>query len=131
DLLFRKALLHVRLLRKRTLLGSGWPCLLGAGHCTTAPVVTSNVVTPPPVSIPVIAPTNLQNVKFDLVTSSSLATFEQQFKTDPNAQFYVLDRSNMQAMISNIQEMRRYILSQQASITYLGNALTLYTTKAK
>ncbi|WP_146125275.1 hypothetical protein [Burkholderia multivorans] len=99
--------------------------------CTTAPVVTSNVVTPPPVSIPVIAPTNLQNVKFDLVTSSSLAAFEQQFKTDPNAQFYVLDRSNMQTMISNIQEMRRYILSQQASITYLGNALSLYTTKAK
>ncbi|KOT20483.1 hypothetical protein DM52_1567 [Burkholderia mallei] len=28
DLLFRKALLHVRLLlRKRTLLDSGWPCL--------------------------------------------------------------------------------------------------------
>ncbi|MBU9652880.1 hypothetical protein KTF21_29915, partial [Burkholderia multivorans] len=33
DLLFRKALLHVRLLlRKRTLLDSGWPCLQGAGH---------------------------------------------------------------------------------------------------
>ncbi|MDN7598013.1 hypothetical protein QZM01_28615, partial [Burkholderia multivorans] len=33
DLLFRKALLHVRLLlRKRTLLDSGWPCLQGAGQ---------------------------------------------------------------------------------------------------
>ncbi|WP_208450889.1 hypothetical protein, partial [Burkholderia anthina] len=33
DLLFRKALLHVRLLlRKRTLLDSGWPGLQGAGH---------------------------------------------------------------------------------------------------
>ncbi|MCA7919043.1 hypothetical protein, partial [Burkholderia contaminans] len=33
DLLFRKALLHVRLLlRERTLLDSGWPCLQGAGH---------------------------------------------------------------------------------------------------
>ncbi|WP_217283479.1 hypothetical protein, partial [Paraburkholderia sp. NMBU_R16] len=33
DLLFRKTLLHVRLLlRKRTLLGSDWPGLLGAGH---------------------------------------------------------------------------------------------------
>ncbi|CAG9219115.1 hypothetical protein BVI1335_320138 [Burkholderia vietnamiensis] len=32
-MLFRKALLHVRLLlRKRTLLDSGWPCLQGAGH---------------------------------------------------------------------------------------------------
>ncbi|MBR7914170.1 hypothetical protein, partial [Burkholderia vietnamiensis] len=37
DLLFRKALLHVRLLlRKRTLLDSGWPCLQGAGHQRTA-----------------------------------------------------------------------------------------------
>ncbi|MCA8251597.1 hypothetical protein LGN12_31130, partial [Burkholderia multivorans] len=37
DLLFRKALLHVRLLlRKRTLLDSGWPCLQGAGHACTA-----------------------------------------------------------------------------------------------
>ncbi|WP_425125954.1 DUF6988 family protein [Burkholderia anthina] len=33
DLLFRKALLHVRLLlRKRTLLDSGWPGLQGAGQ---------------------------------------------------------------------------------------------------
>ncbi|WP_230878085.1 hypothetical protein, partial [Burkholderia sp. 9777_1386] len=33
DLLFRKALLHVRLLlRKRTLLDSSWPCLQGAGQ---------------------------------------------------------------------------------------------------
>ncbi|WP_243860311.1 MULTISPECIES: helix-turn-helix domain-containing protein, partial [Burkholderia] len=32
-MLFRKALLHVRLLlRKRTLLDSGWPCLQGAGQ---------------------------------------------------------------------------------------------------
>ncbi|WP_208456636.1 hypothetical protein, partial [Burkholderia sp. BCC1638] len=37
DLLFRKALLHVRLLlRKRTLLDSGWPCLQGAGQTTDA-----------------------------------------------------------------------------------------------
>ncbi|BET11272.1 hypothetical protein THI4931_23140 [Pandoraea sputorum] len=33
DLLFRKSLLHVRLLlRKRTLLDFGWPCLQGACH---------------------------------------------------------------------------------------------------
>ncbi|WP_230205500.1 hypothetical protein, partial [Burkholderia cenocepacia] len=33
DLLFRKALLHVRLLlRKRTLLDSGWLCLQGTGQ---------------------------------------------------------------------------------------------------
>ncbi|WP_173262976.1 ParB N-terminal domain-containing protein, partial [Paraburkholderia sp. NMBU_R16] len=40
DLLFRKTLLHVRLLlRKRTLLGSDWPGLLGAGHadCVSNP----------------------------------------------------------------------------------------------
>ncbi|MBR8206860.1 hypothetical protein, partial [Burkholderia vietnamiensis] len=40
DLLFRKALLHVRLLlRKRTLLDSGWPCLQGAGHRLAAPEI--------------------------------------------------------------------------------------------
>ncbi|WP_208450957.1 hypothetical protein, partial [Burkholderia cenocepacia] len=38
DLLFRKALLHVRLLlRKRTLLDSGWPCLQGAGQSGDGP----------------------------------------------------------------------------------------------
>ncbi|MBU9595838.1 hypothetical protein, partial [Burkholderia multivorans] len=49
DLLFRKALLHVRLLlRKRTLLDSGWPCLQGAGQPTpptfdrTPPLSMSN-----------------------------------------------------------------------------------------
>ncbi|MCA8098800.1 hypothetical protein, partial [Burkholderia contaminans] len=42
DLLFRKALLHVRLLlRKRTLLDSGWPCLQGAGHHYIVPQIHS------------------------------------------------------------------------------------------
>lgn len=38
DLVFRKALFHARLLlRKRTLLGSDWLGLLGAGHTLRAP----------------------------------------------------------------------------------------------
>ncbi|MCA8458022.1 hypothetical protein LGN04_29415, partial [Burkholderia multivorans] len=46
DLLFRKALLHVRLLlRKRTLLDSGWPCLQGAGQ-EWPKVVISNLQIP-------------------------------------------------------------------------------------
>jgi hypothetical protein len=97
---------------------------------TTPPIVVSNAVTPPPVAIPVITPTNLQNVKYDIVTQSSLSDFEANFKTNPNEQFYVLDRTNMEIMISNIQEMRRYILSQTASINYLGNALQLYSKNA-
>lgn len=97
---------------------------------TTQPVVVSNPVAPPPVSIPVITPTNLQNVKYDIVTQSTLGQFEANFKSNPNAQFYVLDRTNMEIMISNIQEMRRYILSQTASINYLGNALQLYSKNA-
>lgn len=99
--------------------------------CAVAPpVVTSNVVAPPPVSIPVITPTNLQNVKYTIVTQSSLAAFEQQFKANPNEQFYVLDRTNMEVMISNLQQMHTYILSQAASINYLGSALKLYSTNA-
>ncbi|ONO00657.1 hypothetical protein A8E47_38700 [Burkholderia cenocepacia] len=43
-MLFRKALLHVRLLRKRTLLGSGWPCLLGAGHFSNSSKHVSNYI---------------------------------------------------------------------------------------
>jgi hypothetical protein len=101
-----------------------------AGCATQPPVVTSNLYTPPPVSIPVITPTNLQNMKYTLVTSQTIATFDAELKANPNAQYYVLDRTNMEIMISNTQEMRRYILSQQASINYLAGALNLETSKS-
>ena len=95
--------------------------------CAAAPVVTSNLVTPPVVSVPVIAPTNLQPVSFQLATASTYAAFSDCFKADPNAHFYILSQADMNNLVGNIQEMRRYILSQQASITYLSGVLDLYT----
>jgi hypothetical protein len=94
-----------------------------AGCATQPPIVTSNIVKPPPVSIPVPTPTNLQNMKYQLLTGQTLPTFQAAIATNPAAQFYVLDRTNMEIMISNVQELRRYILEQQATITYLGNVL--------
>lgn len=95
--------------------------------CTAAPVVTSNLVTPPVVSVPVIAPTSLQPVSFQLATASTYAAFADCFKPDSNAHLYVLGQTDMTNLVGNIQEMRRYILSQQASITYLSGVLDLYT----
>lgn len=95
--------------------------------CTAAPVVTSNVVTPPAVSVPVIAPTNLQSVSFQLATASTYQAFADCLKADPSAHFYILGQTDMNNLVGNIQEMRRYILSQQASISYLSGVLELYT----
>lgn len=104
--------------------------VLAAG-CATAPttVVSSHAVTPPPVSIPVITPTNLQNMKYTLVTQATVAVFDAELKANPTAQYYVLDRTNMEIMISNVQELRRYILEQQQTINYLAGVLKLETTK--
>jgi hypothetical protein len=99
-----------------------------AGCATQPPIVTSQVVAPPPVSIPVITPTNLQNMSYTLVAQQTLATFEEAFKTNANSQFYVLDRTNMEIMISNVQELRRYILEQQTTINYLAGVLKLQQT---
>jgi hypothetical protein len=96
--------------------------------CATTPVPVPTIVTPPPVSVPVPTPTNLQNMKYQLVTAATLPTFEATFQANPNAQFYVLDRPNMEIMISNVQELRRYILEQQTTINYLAGVLKLQTT---
>lgn len=111
---------HVSLLSKILVAGA---FVALAGCATTPPIVTSQVVAPPPVSVPVPTPTNLQNMKYQLVTSQTLPTFTAAIQANPNAQYYVLDRTNMEIMISNVQELRRYILEQQATINYLGNVL--------
>jgi hypothetical protein len=96
-----------------------------AGCATAPPIVTSNVVTPPPVSIPVLPPTNLQNMNYQLVTAQTLPTFTAAIKANPTGEYFVLDRTNMEIMISNVQEMRSYILQEQTTINYLAGVLKL------
>jgi uncharacterized lipoprotein YajG len=96
-----------------------------AGCATAPPIVTSNIVTPPPVSIPVLAPTNLQNMQYQLVTAATLPTFTAAVTANPTGEYFVLDRTNMEIMISNVQEMRSYILQEQATINYLAGVLKL------
>lgn len=110
---------HVNLLSKLFMIGM---VAIVAG-CAAQPIVTSQVAAPPPVSIPVPTPTNLQNMKYQLVTAQTLPTFQAAFAANTNAQFYVLDRTNMEIMISNVQELRRYILEQQTTINYLAGVL--------
>lgn len=118
---------HVNKFLSKVLLVLG--IALIAGCATQPPIVTNHAVTPPPVSIPTIAPTNLQNMKYMLVTKDTLSVFTAELNANPANQFYVLDRPNMEIMIANVQQMRSYILQQQATINYLAGALNLETSK--
>jgi hypothetical protein len=107
---------------------SKWLAVIGAvavmaGCATQQPVAVTTIADRPPVSIPVPTPTNLQNMKYQLVTAQTFGTFQSQLQANPTAQFYVLDRSNMEIMISNVQELRRYILEQKKTIDYLADVL--------
>jgi hypothetical protein len=110
---------HVNLLSKLAVIG----LFMVIAGCASQPIAIPTIATPPPVSIPVPTPTNLQNMKYQLVTSQTLPTFTATFQANPNQQFYVLDRTNMEIMISNVQELRSYILQQQATINYLAGVL--------
>jgi hypothetical protein len=111
---------HVKLLSNLAVIGM---FIVIAGCASTPPIAIPTIATPPPVSIPVPTPTNLQNMKYELITAQTLPTFIAAFKTNPNQQFYVLDRTDMEIMISNVQELRRYILEEQTTINYLAGVL--------
>jgi hypothetical protein len=110
---------HVNLLSKLIVIG----LFMVIAGCASAPIAVPTIATPPPVSIPVPTPTNLQNMKYQLITAQTLPTFTATFKANPNTQYYVLDRTDMEIMISNVQELRRYILEEQTTINYLASVL--------
>jgi hypothetical protein len=110
---------HAKLLSKLFIL----VLFMVVAGCATQPIAVPTISTPPPVSIPVPTPTNLQNMKYQLITAQTLPTLVAAFQANPNLQYYVLDRTNMEIMISNVQELRRYILEEQTTINYLAGVL--------
>lgn len=92
------------------------------------------VITVPPkytenVPIPKVQPTDLKNVKWKLMNKAEMQQFLASSKED--VVIYTLDDENVAILIGNIQELRRYIQSQQEVIEYLKKILDARTEKGE
>jgi hypothetical protein len=94
--------------------------------CQSAPKRQETVVVVPPrytenVPIPKVQPTDLKDLKWLLLNREGmqrfLATNKEEFT------IYTLDEQNVAILIGNVQELRRYIQSQQEVIEYLKAVL--------
>jgi PBP1b-binding outer membrane lipoprotein LpoB len=99
--------------------------------CQSAPPKrVETIVTVPPryttnVPIPKVQPTDLKEIKWRILNREEMQKF---LATNPqNFIIYTLDEQNSAILIGNIQELRRYIQSQQEVIEYLKKVLDART----
>lgn len=100
--------------------------------CQAAPKRQEGAVVVPPrytenVPIPKVQPTELKDLNWKLMNRAEM----QKFLASSNEDFvvYTLDSENVAILIGNIQELRRYIQSQQEVIEYLKKVLEARTEK--
>lgn len=95
--------------------------------CQTSLKRQETVVTVPPtygenVPIPKVAPTDLKELKWKLMNRAEMQKFLDDHKGE-DFDIYTLDGQNAAILIGNIQELRRYIQSQEEVIAYLKKVL--------
>jgi hypothetical protein len=104
-----------------TLTGCTNSAKINIGGSDTDPVqvqVTSTAL--PEIKVPTAAPMDLQDFKWRVLNKKDLLALLTQLnkKPDPNFAIFVLDNNAFKMLDNNIQEMRRFIQEQQATITY-------------
>lgn len=106
--------------------------MLALAGCASAPKETTIVVPPKytdNVPIPKVQPTDLKKIQWKIMNRADMQKFVDANKSNPNVVVFVLDEENSAILIGNIQELRRYIESQQEVIEYLKKVLDARTEK--
>lgn len=80
------------------------------------------------IPIPKVEPTQLVDVNWKVMNKDELAKFLQENK-DKDFVIYALDETNNVNLVGNIQELNRYIKSQQEVINYLIKIIDARTQK--
>lgn len=93
--------------------------------CATQKTTQTTITVPPTYSqnipIPTVEPVRTEEVNWLLLNREKATKFIQ--STPDDFLLYTIDDNGMKSLIGNIQELRRYILSQQAKIDYLIGVL--------
>jgi hypothetical protein len=103
--------------------------------CSSSPLRQEAVVTVTPryaenVPIPKVQPVELNDLSFKLMNKETMRIFLES-KIGDDFTIYTLDDQNVAILIGNIQELRRYIQSQQQVIVYLKKILDARTEKGE
>ncbi len=105
------------------------------GCASNSPRQETVVVVPPSytenIPIPKVQPVELQDIKFKLMNRIEMQKFLDANIGKDNFTIYALDDQNVAILIGNIQELRRYIQSQQEVILYLKKVLDARTIKGE
>ena len=82
--------------------------------------VTTEPTRFPEVHAPTVQPMNMQRLQWKVMNKADLMALLAQLNKTPNPNFaiFTLDGNNFRILDGNLQEMRRYILEQQAVITF-------------
>lgn len=75
------------------------------------------------VAIPIVQPTNLKPVQWQVLTRPELQKLLDD-KTKPVV-LYSLDDANMEALTGNLDDLNRYLLEQQAALKYTTGLINL------
>ncbi len=102
--------------------------------CATKPtVVKTEVVVPPTFSdnipIPKVEPIEIKEMKWKIMNKVEMQKFLAINNSSNDFIVYTIDDQNMALLMGNLQEMRRYIQSQQAKIDYLLGVIDARTKK--
>lgn len=106
--------------------------VLALTGCANTSLKPREITIPPTYSdkipIPKVEPTKLNEVNWLVMNQESLKKFVEDNKSQDYI-IYALDEKNNDVMISNLQEMNRYIQSQQEVINYLIKVIDARTQK--
>ena len=97
--------------------------LLCVASCASDINVTASPTKFPEVKAPTAQPMNFQDMSWKIYNKADLLALIDQLSKNPDKNFalYTLDGTNFKALDSNLQEMRRFILEQQAVIVFYQN----------
>lgn len=106
--------------------------VLALTGCVTKPQKPIEITIPPAYSdkipIPKVEPTQLVDVNWKVMNQQELAKFLEDNK-GKDFVIYALDETNNVNLVGNIQELNRYIKSQQEVINYLIKIIDARTQK--
>lgn len=99
--------------------------LVLVGCATTEPKkeTVTTVIQYSQVPIPTLEPVETRNITWSLLNKERIKGILSQTGENEDFLLYTLDEENIRILIGNIQELRRYIDSQNAKIKYLVDIL--------
>lgn len=106
-------------------------CVLIGCATTKTDTITAPQTVSSEIPIPTVDPLKVSDVQWKLMGPAEMQQFLVDHKDSNEVFVYTLDDQNMAVMVGNIQEMRRYIESQQAKIDYLLGIMNSRSTKGQ